>query len=194
MSVSDFCISLESTVDRECITNLGTSLLNTVLVVMVFVVMILICSEGSSSSKRRRGRLDEHNSRWILTFCLVAVHLFELADSVMVMLRRDQTLRNLHPLFSALSSLVMVAVATYFYHNVERSGKVKILSVLLIFWPCVVALKMAKLVILYEKGLLIKHVTLQTTWAGLVAYLAIFAIELSLFSRRVSLLDICRHL
>lgn len=182
MSVSDFCITLEDTVDRECIANLGTCILNSALVVTVCVATFLLCSD--QSRRVRRALFEEHNSRWILTFVIVAVHLFELADGVLILLRRERLKQNVHVVLSAATSVVAVVLAIYYFHKVERYGKVRRLSVLLFFWPCVVALKMSKLVILYGKGLSIKHATLQGTWLGLVFYLAMFVVEVLTFTHK----------
>ncbi|CAN7987080.1 unnamed protein product [Ixodes hexagonus] len=184
MAASSFCLTVESVVDRECITNLGTCILNSVLVFIVFIAAVLMCSESSSGKRRGVVRFQEHNSRWILTFCAAAIHLFELADGVMILVRRPDTRQNLHPMLCAVSSLATVVVAIYFYHKVEAQGKARRLSALLVFWPCVVALKMAKLVVLYEKGLGAKHMTLQTTWAGILVYALIFVLELSIFTQK----------
>lgn len=187
MSVSDFCIKLDDTVDRECIANLGACILNSALVVTVCVATFLLCSD---QSRRVRGNLfEEHNSRWILTFCLIAVHLFELADGVLILLRREQLRQNVHAVLCPATSVVAVALAIYFYHKVEKHGKARRLSVLLFFWPCVVALKMSKLVILYGKGLSIRHATLEGTWLGLVFYLIMFVVELSTFMQKFCLLQ-----
>ncbi|XP_040359931.1 ATP-binding cassette sub-family C member 9-like [Ixodes scapularis] len=191
MAASYFCLTLDGVVDRECITNLGTCILNSVLVFIVFIAAILMCSESSSGKRRGGVRFQEHNSRWILTFCAAAIHLFELADGVMVLVRRHETRQNLHPMLGAVTSLVTVVVAIYFYHKVEEQGKARRLSALLVFWPCIVALKTAKLVVLYEKGLGAKHVTLQTTWAGVVVYTAIFILELSIFAQKVKKRVLC---
>lgn len=182
MSVSDFCITLEDTVDRECIANLGTCILNAALALTVCVATILLCSD--QPRRVRDALFEEHNSRWILTFAMIAVHLFELADGALILLRREQPKQNFHPMLGAGTSIVAVVLGIYYYHKVEKYGRPKRLSVLLFFWPCVVALKMSKLVILYGKGLGIEHATLEATWFGLVCYLAMFLVELSTFMQK----------
>ncbi|KAK8782741.1 hypothetical protein V5799_015921 [Amblyomma americanum] len=182
MSVSDFCITLDDTVDRECVANLGTCILNSALVVTVCVATFLLCSD--QNRRVRRTLFEEHNSRWILTFVIIAVHLFELADGVLILLRRERLKQNVHFVLSAVTSLVAVVLAIYYFHKVEKYGKLRRLSVLLFFWPCVVALKMSKLVILYGKGLSIEHATLQGTWLGLIFYLTMFVVELLTFTHK----------
>ncbi|KAH6934049.1 hypothetical protein HPB50_019791 [Hyalomma asiaticum] len=149
MSVSEFCITLEDTVDRECIANLGTCILNSALAVTVCVATLLLCSD--QPRRVRDALFEEHNSRWILTFAMIAVHLFELADGALILLRREQPKQNFHPMLAAGTSIVAVVLGIYYYHKVEKYGRPRRLSVLMFFWPCVVALKMSKLVILYGK-------------------------------------------
>lgn len=182
MSVSEFCITLEDTVDRECIANLGTCILNSALAVTVCVATLLLCSD--QPRRVRDALFEEHNSRWILTFAMIAVHLFELADGALILLRREQPKQNFHPMLAAGTSIVAVLLGIYYYHKVERYGRPRRLSVLMFFWPCVVALKMSKLVILYGKGLGIEHATLEGTWFGLICYLAMFLVELSTFMQK----------
>ncbi|KAL1440438.1 hypothetical protein MTO96_009478 [Rhipicephalus appendiculatus] len=182
MSVSDFCITLEDTVDRECIANLGTCILNAALALTVCVATFLLCSD--QPRRVRDALFEEHNSRWILTFAMIAVHLFELADGALILLRREQPKQNFHPMLGAGTSIVAAVLGIYYYHKVEKYGRPRRLSVLLFFWPCVVALKMSKLVILYGKGLGIEHATLEATWFGLVCYLAMFLVELSTFMQK----------
>ncbi|XP_075745311.1 ATP-binding cassette sub-family C member 9-like isoform X1 [Rhipicephalus microplus] len=182
MSVSDFCITLDDTVDRECIANLGTCILNAALALTVCVATFLLCSDRPR--RARDALFEEHNSRWVLTFAVIAVHLFELADGALILLRREQPRQNFHPMLAAGTSIVAVVLGIYYYHKVEKYGRPRRLSVLLIFWSCVVALKMSKLVILYGKDLGIEHATLEATWFGLVFYIAMFLVELSTFLQK----------
>ncbi|XP_064461285.1 ATP-binding cassette sub-family C member 9-like [Ornithodoros turicata] len=183
MLVSTFCNETETWGDRVCVMNLGTFVLNVALVICVFVAVVLIClARGTIRSVPAGFRYLDHDLRWILTFFMLAIHGFELADSVMILLRRENSQRNLHPLLSAVTSFLAVLAAIFLYSQVEKRRMPRQLIILLLYWPCAIVLRSGKEAVLLDEGMSFKHVTLETNTGAILACLGMFAVEVALYN------------
>lgn len=183
MSLSLLCNETETSTDRTCVTDLGICILNTVVFLFACVGMVFLCSDRSVKRTHDIGfRFRQHSSRWVLTFCLAAIHGFEVADGVMILLRTNNATQKVHPLLLAVSSLAAVLVAIFLYDKIEKRRKPRQLFILLIFWPLVLTLRTAKLGIFIDQGLSFQYVAMEANTAAIIAYTCMFAVEVTIFN------------
>ncbi|KAG8183008.1 hypothetical protein JTE90_017096 [Oedothorax gibbosus] len=163
---------------RECYVDSLTVLLNVLLMLMTFVVILRYKCTRTEKKIGELVRYHEHCSRWFLVLVLLCLNLVEFGEGVMVNQFNESS--KLHVLITPISSLLSTFAAILYYHFVERLNRPKLLLVLFMFWPVAAILKLAKLVTLYGIGLEFKHMRVEVTWAVIVVYCVLTAIDATL--------------
>lgn len=164
--------------NKECYVDSLNIVLN-----FLFLMMTLIVVMGYKCMKTEKKTLElvryhEHASRWILTLVLLCINLIECGEGIMANLLNEFV--RVHIVMSPLCSLLSTIAAILFYQFIERLNRPKTLLLLFLFWPVAATLKLAKLVTLYGMGYTIYHLRLAISWAGVVIYCLLTAIDATL--------------
>lgn len=163
---------------KECYVDSLTVLLNILVMLMTFVVILRYKCTKTEKKLGELVRYHEHCCRWFLTLVLLCLNLIEIGEGVMV--NQFNETSKLHIIVTPISSLLSTLAAILYYHYVERLNRPKLLLVLFMFWPVAAILKLAKLVTLYGIGLGFAHMRVEVTWAVIVAYCVLTAIDATL--------------
>uniref|UniRef100_A0A673ANN7 ATP-binding cassette, sub-family C (CFTR/MRP), member 9 n=1 Tax=Sphaeramia orbicularis TaxID=375764 RepID=A0A673ANN7_9TELE len=157
-------------------------------VFLLFITFpILFIGWGSQSSKVQIHHntwlhFPGHNLRWILTFCLLFVHVCEFAEGIVS--NNMMKTNHLHLFMPAFMGFVAATTSVVYYHNIETSNFPKLLLVLFIYWVLAFITKSIKLWKFAEFTVGIRQLRFCITALLVILYGLLMAVEINVIRVR----------